>query len=140
MAKKIKEDLYKEARELYIYTDLSLADISKQLNIKVNTLYTMSTREKWALLKTDKIKEVVNAKNTMINDRKLKSIEFYEKVMDLCSFLIGGDLTSRDIKEYVATYNLAEDRFLLLASSPLEIKKEEKENNTGGILEELSEL
>lgn len=139
MAKKTKDRLYKEARELYLNTDLKLTDIAEQLGIKINTLYTISNREQWALLKDEKIKEIISDRNIMLNDRKLKSIEFYDTVMEKCIKLLDDEeIRGKELKSITETHILAEGRLFLLSKHMIETKKEEDGND--GILNELANM
>lgn len=137
MAKKTREALYKEARELYLSTDLKFTEIAERLNIKINTLYTISTRESWALLKESNIKEIISDKNMLLNDRKLKSIKFYSDIMDKCISLLTEPMGAKELKEVVATHIIAEDRLFLLSKSQLEEAKQDNDSG-GGILDELA--
>lgn len=140
MAKKTKRELYDEARELYCYTDLSLQEIGEQLGINVNTLYKYSTKEKWVLLKESKVREAIKYKNIILSDRKLRNIKFYETVMDKCENLIKDSEFFKEIKELVATFTIAEDRYFLLSKEKLEVVENEKEEGGNGILDELANL
>lgn len=139
MAKKTKDRLYKEARELYLNTDLKLTDIAEQLGIKINTLYTISNREQWSLLKEEKIKEIISDRNIMLNDRKLKSIEFYDSVMYNCKKILDdGEIRGKELKSITETHIMAESRLFLLSKHMIETKKEE--DNNDGILNELANM
>lgn len=140
MAKKTKRELYDEARELYCYTDLSLQDISNQLGINVNTLYKYSTKEKWVLLKESKVRDAIKYKNIIISDRKLRNIKFYEEVMNKCESLMNDSDFFKEIKELVATFQMAEDRYFLLSKERLEIIEQENDDKGTGILDELANL
>lgn len=141
MAKKTKEVLYAEARELYLNTDLKLSEIAEQLGIKVNTIYTISNREKWALLKESRLKEIISDRNIMLNSRKVKSIEFYDKVLDKCNSLLYEEgVMGKELKLICETHILAETRLFLLAKEKLEVVEKDEEGNSEGILAELAKM
>lgn len=140
MAKKTKEVLYAEARELYCYTDLTLSEIGDTLGINVNTLYKLSTKENWVLLKESKIKEAIKAKNIIISNRKLQNIKFYEDTMDLCNTLKDEAYSGKEIKCIIEAHILAEDRYFLLAKEQLELVENDESNSAEGILEELASI
>lgn len=130
-----------EARETYINSELSLSDIAEQFDIKINTLYTRSSREGWALLRADRIKEVISDRNIMLNDRKLRSLEFYDKALTKCYNMINdADVDAKSLKDIVATHIMAEDRYFLISKHTLMEQEEKNDNNSNSILDELSNI
>lgn len=127
-------ELYTQARDLYISTDLSIRDVAEQFDLNVNNLYNRSMKENWVLLKSSKIKEAIEAKNRIIYSKKLENIQFYADVMDKCKELKNLCMNGKELKEVVQTNMLAEDRFYLLTS----VVKEEDVDKTTGLLSELA--
>lgn len=132
-----------EARETYIHSELTLSEISEQFGINLNTLYTRSSKEGWALLRHNKIKEIISDRNILLNDRKLKSLEFYDKVLTRCYNFInsGMKLDAKELKEIIATHIMAEDRYFLISKHAL-IEKEngDNSNKSNGILDDLANV
>ena len=132
-----------EARETYINSELTLAEISEQFGVKLNTLYTRSSKEGWALLRNNKIKEIISDRNILLNDRKLRSLDFYDKALTRCYNMInsGVSLDAKELKEVVATHIMAEDRYFLISKHAL-MEKEDKDNNnkSNGILDDLASV
>lgn len=128
-----------EARSMYVMDGHSIPVIAKHFKVAVQTIYALSYRENWNLLRESKSDELFKLRMGALNDLKAESMEFYRGCLEKCIQLLAEVDKPLNLKFLVESRILAENRILLLAGEELE-KKEEIKSKGDGLLDELAGL
>ena len=135
-------DKYAIARQMYIDNEVSIAQVAKATKINRNTLHQVKKREKWDILKQAQMNEILEARNQMIYDIKVRGIEFYSNILEKCNEMSSKKIYDpRIIKTLVECHKMAFDQMLLVGNAPLGQKHENKAKEIGqGLLDLLGKI
>lgn len=133
-------DKYMDIRNEYVRSDLTIVELAEKYGMVLSTVYGISRTQGWAMLKDNRLGEIMSERNSMLTSIKVEGINFYYDVMEKCKDLLENEdfESPKDLKLIQETYSLAIEKFLLLSKEKLIVEEAKESASTEGLLDMLN--